>query len=244
MSDLKTETGPSVLKSEVEKAIHQTKNNKASGPDQIYNEWLKLLNNENINELSVLFNQVYDTGHIPADWLKSVFIPLPKTTNAKECSDCEFECSYCSKSFKIKQRLDNHIRVHTNERPYKCDYCSKAFKTWIHRKTHLAVHLGIKNYQCRFCSKAFTYASTLRGHEMIHTGERPSTCPECKKGFISTSAMKKHLMTHFRGRHANKSAVLDIQKKEEPDMEISYIDNEIYMESGTNEKQFVKKNQV
>ncbi|XP_030749269.1 zinc finger protein 724-like isoform X3 [Sitophilus oryzae] len=183
-------------------------------------------------------------NHDAPGWNKNYFVRYNKKTSQSRNLNGEFECSYCSKSFKIKQRLDNHIRVHTNERPYKCDYCSKAFKTWIHRKTHLAVHLGIKNYQCRFCSKAFTYASTLRGHEMIHTGERPSTCPECKKGFISTSAMKKHLMTHFRGRHANKSAVLDIQKKEEPDMEISYIDNEIYMESGTNEKQFVKKNQV
>lgn len=110
----------------------------------------------------------------------------------------EFVCSYCPKVFKDKQRLDNHVRVHTNERPYKCHICSKGFKTWIHRKTHLNIHLGIKKWVCKYCGKAFTNSCTLKGHEMIHTGERPHRCPECKKGFITMSAMKKHRMVHFR----------------------------------------------
>ncbi|XP_076251359.1 uncharacterized protein LOC143190724 isoform X3 [Rhynchophorus ferrugineus] len=141
--------------------------------------------------------KIHMKNHDAPGWNKNYFIQYGKSAELRN-EKGEFECSYCPKAYKIKQRLDNHLRVHTNERPYKCQFCQKAFKTWIHRKTHLNVHLGIKKWQCRFCQKAFTYSSTLKAHEMTHTGERPNKCPECYKGFISTSALKKHRQVHFR----------------------------------------------
>lgn len=63
--NLSSNTGPSILKAEMEKALNKGKNNKASGPHQICTEWLKLLSNDNIRELTILFNQIYDTNEIP-----------------------------------------------------------------------------------------------------------------------------------------------------------------------------------
>ncbi|KAL1491523.1 hypothetical protein ABEB36_012107 [Hypothenemus hampei] len=136
-------------------------------------------------------------NHEAPGWNKNMYAKWGKSALLRN-EKGEFQCSYCPKVFKDKQRLDNHVRVHTNERPYKCHICSKGFKTWIHRKTHLNIHLGIKKWTCKYCSKSFTNSSTLKGHEMIHTGERPHHCPECRKGFITSSAMKKHRMIHLK----------------------------------------------
>ncbi|XP_050310891.1 zinc finger protein 93-like isoform X2 [Anthonomus grandis grandis] len=135
-------------------------------------------------------------NHEAPGWNKNMFATWGQSAKLRN-EKGEFVCTYCPKVFKDKQRLDNHVRVHTNERPYKCHICSKGFKTWIHRKTHLNIHLGIKKWVCKFCSKAFTNSCTLKGHEMIHTGERPHPCPDCKKGFITVSAMKRHRMVHL-----------------------------------------------
>lgn len=39
---------------------------------------LKLLDQENIHLLTNIINRIYNSGTVPKDWLKSVFIPIPK----------------------------------------------------------------------------------------------------------------------------------------------------------------------
>ncbi|XP_066146059.1 zinc finger protein 85-like isoform X1 [Euwallacea fornicatus] len=170
-------------------------------------------------------------NHEAPGWNKNMFATWGKSAKLRNDKG-EFVCSYCPKVFKDKQRLDNHVRVHTNERPYECHICGKGFKTWIHRKTHLNIHLGIKKWTCKYCSKAFTNSCTLKGHEMIHTGERPHRCPECRKGFITMSAMKKHRMTHFKtttenGNKKKEMAVLVEEDEDKPS--ISQQENENYV---------------
>ena len=46
---------------------------------------LKALGEEGINMLHSLVNKIYDSGIIPDDMLKSVFIALPKKANTMEC---------------------------------------------------------------------------------------------------------------------------------------------------------------
>lgn len=78
---------PSITKEEIKKAIHNSKNNKAPGPDEIPSEILKLLDERGITTLHKIFNIIYETGHYPEQWLCSTFIPLPKKTNARRCED-------------------------------------------------------------------------------------------------------------------------------------------------------------
>ncbi|KAG8228642.1 hypothetical protein J437_LFUL008293 [Ladona fulva] len=61
-----TEEGPEILRSEVEQALKNSKNGKASGPDEIPVELLQLMDDENITVLLNLFNAIYFTGQIPA----------------------------------------------------------------------------------------------------------------------------------------------------------------------------------
>lgn len=44
----------------------------------MYTEIIKLINDTNITLLAAFFNKIYDSGKIPTDWLKSVFISTPK----------------------------------------------------------------------------------------------------------------------------------------------------------------------
>lgn len=81
------ENGPSILKSEVEKAIQQLKVRKSPGPDEIPAELVKLLDNKSISVLTAFFNQVYQSGELPDDWKRSIFIALPKKSNASRCND-------------------------------------------------------------------------------------------------------------------------------------------------------------
>lgn len=80
-------TGPTILKSEVIHAFSIAKNRKASGPDEIPTEALKLITEENIGLVVKLFNSIYETGEIPSDWLSSTFIALPKKQQPKKCGD-------------------------------------------------------------------------------------------------------------------------------------------------------------
>ncbi|XP_076384113.1 uncharacterized protein LOC143261929 [Megalopta genalis] len=104
-----TDRGPSILKSEVRKAIKQAKNNKVSGPDQIPTELLKLLEEENITYLTAFFNKIYNEGIIPDDWLESLFITIPKKSRPTKCSNFRL-ISLMSHTLKIFLRiLQNRI---------------------------------------------------------------------------------------------------------------------------------------
>ncbi|GFN87735.1 hypothetical protein PoB_001424100 [Plakobranchus ocellatus] len=61
------------------------KNGKATGPDNIPVEIIKTLDNLGIDLTTKLLNAIYDSGEIPEDLCKSVFIVLSKTPGATEC---------------------------------------------------------------------------------------------------------------------------------------------------------------
>ena len=60
--------------------------NKASGGDGILVEWFQILNDA-VKVLHSICQQIWKTQQWPQDWLKSVFISIPKKGNAKECSN-------------------------------------------------------------------------------------------------------------------------------------------------------------
>lgn len=80
-----TEISPDIIKSEVIKAIRQSKTGKAPGPDDIHIEIIKLLNDDSIDVLIKLFNDIYESGQMPQDWFHSIFVPIPKKSNANRC---------------------------------------------------------------------------------------------------------------------------------------------------------------
>jgi len=60
--------------------------NKASGGDGIPVELFQILKDDAVKVLH-LCQQIWKTQQWPQDWKRSVFIPIPKKGNAKECSN-------------------------------------------------------------------------------------------------------------------------------------------------------------
>ena len=61
--------------------------NKASEGDGITVELFKILKDDAVEVLHSICQQIWKTQQCPSDWKRSVFIPIPKKGNAKECSD-------------------------------------------------------------------------------------------------------------------------------------------------------------
>ena len=79
-----THLEPDLLKCEVKWAITT---NKASGGDGIPVELFQILKHDAVKVLHSIGQQIWKTQQWPQDWKRSVFIPIPKKGNAKECSN-------------------------------------------------------------------------------------------------------------------------------------------------------------
>ena len=108
--------GPQILKSEIEYALQNMKDGKTSGEDNIFVEYLKYMGENGQETLYKLFNQIYDTGIIPEDWLKSTFITIPKNNNAKTCSEHR-TISLMSQTLKVFLKI-LHNRIYNKSRSY------------------------------------------------------------------------------------------------------------------------------
>ena len=76
-----------ILECEVKWALESISTNKASGGDGIPVELLKILRDDAVKVLHSICQQIWKTQQWPRDWKRSVFIPIPKKGNAKECSN-------------------------------------------------------------------------------------------------------------------------------------------------------------
>ena len=95
-----------VLECEVEWALGSITTNKASGGDGIPVELFQILKDDAIKVVHSICQQIWKTQQWSQDCKRSVFIPIPKKVNAKECSNyCTIALiSHASKvMFKILQ---------------------------------------------------------------------------------------------------------------------------------------------
>ena len=81
-----THLEPDILKCEVKWALGSITMNKASGGDGIPVELFQILNDA-VKVLHSVCQQIWKTQQWPQDWQRSVFIPIPKKGNDKECSN-------------------------------------------------------------------------------------------------------------------------------------------------------------
>ena len=82
-----THQEPDILECEVKWALGSITTNKARGGDGIPVELFQILEDDAVKVLHSVCRQIWKTQQWPQDWKRSVFIPIPKKGNAKECSN-------------------------------------------------------------------------------------------------------------------------------------------------------------
>ena len=82
-----THLEPDILKCEVTWALGIITMSKASGGDGIPVELFQILKDDSVKVPHSICPQIWKTQQRPQDWKRSIFIPIPKKGNAKECSN-------------------------------------------------------------------------------------------------------------------------------------------------------------
>ena len=102
-----THVEPDILECRIKWALGSTTMNKASRGDRIPVELFQILKDDAMKALHSICQQIWKTQQWSQDGKKSVFIPIPKIGNAKECSNyhtialishASMRCSKFSKS--------------------------------------------------------------------------------------------------------------------------------------------------
>ena len=82
-----TDLEPDILECEVKWALESITMNKASGGDGIPVELFQILKDDAVKVLHSVCQRIWKIQQWPHGWKRSVFIPIPKKGNAKECSN-------------------------------------------------------------------------------------------------------------------------------------------------------------
>ena len=82
-----THLKPDILECEVKWALESTTTNKAGGGDGIPAELFQILKDDAVKVLHSICQQIWETQQWPQDWKRSVFNPILKKGNSKECSN-------------------------------------------------------------------------------------------------------------------------------------------------------------
>ena len=82
-----THLEPDILDCEVKCTLESITTNKASGDDGIPDELFLILKDDAVKVLHSTCEEIWKTRQWPQGWKSTVFIPVPKKKNAKECSN-------------------------------------------------------------------------------------------------------------------------------------------------------------
>ena len=109
-----THLEPDILEYEVKWALGSITMNKASGGDEIPVELFQILKDDAVKVLHSICQQLWKTQQWPQDWKRSIFIPIPKKDNTKECTNCHIVALISHASKVILKILQARLQQYMN----------------------------------------------------------------------------------------------------------------------------------
>jgi len=112
-------------------------------------------------------------------------------------------CPICNLNLRDKERLKEHVRRHTGEKPIACEHCDARFPGKSSLRTHQArkhaVECGMRikpEKVCEICGKSFKRASHLKAHMSTHSvnPDPKYKCLICNKHLKQSNSYGKHMM--------------------------------------------------
>ena len=97
LNDVITHLEPDILECEIKWASGNITMNKASVGDRIPVELFQILKDDAMEVLHSICQEIWKTQQWPQDWKRSMFIPIPKKGNAKECSNYLHNCIHLTR---------------------------------------------------------------------------------------------------------------------------------------------------
>ena len=134
-----THLEPDILECEVKWGLGSITTNKASGGDGISVELFQIIKADAVKVLHSICQQIWKTQQWPQDWKTSVFIPIPKKGNAKECSNYH-TIAFISQASKVMLKiLQARLQQYMN-----CDFpdVQAGFKKAKEPEIKLSTSLG------------------------------------------------------------------------------------------------------
>ena len=168
--DVITNLEPDILECEVKWALESITMNKASGGDGIPVVLFQILKDDAVKALHSICQQTWKTQQWPQDWKRSVFIPIPKKGNAKECSHYRTNALISHASKVMLKILQARLQQYGNR---ELPDVQAGFRKGRGTRDQIAnIHWIIekarefkKKTQIYFCffdyAKAFDYVSTI-----------------------------------------------------------------------------------
>lgn len=117
-------------------------------------------------------------------------------SNSNNSQQKSHVCEICSRGFKRREHLYQHMKLHTGFRPYICEHCNKAFMRKEHVIRHSTLHSGQKNFTCNICDKSFSRNDNLLKHKKTHEKQASYVCEICQKQFVMKHYYNAHKLTH------------------------------------------------
>jgi len=112
-----------------------------------------------------------------------------------------FHCPTCGKQCTSKQNLENHIKLHSGDRPYNCPHCSYKSIQKHHFESHMLYRHGDMEVldgtlACPKCPRILHSREYLKQHMLIHQEIKPFECTVCHQTFRKKVLLVRHGRMH------------------------------------------------